>query len=731
MSDYTTVRKHLLEICDLPGINEFIPELWDLIEKNKTELGDDFFLKTFIEKNKQYIFNELTDAPKGLSVNRKKIPQFIVLIILVLDGLEFYNNNTFWEKYLDFRFKAFMLFVDNNLDADAACIFDSLREIRNSIEYNTPLHKRINHQLKIYSKRIKKRLEDSEKRNNYNEAQFLNSIYSLHPEYEFESRLQEKESKYIRLPFFEIMIEIVIPIVLLSALLGVNAIFKSNGDNNIIAYFTKDDFTFNDIIIGFFVIYLTFWVFKLLEYSKLSVRLTIFFKVFIIVAIIVSTLLFVKRQYKTQELRYFPKEVNIDTIPKEITRVLITEFNNIEERSIFDKNNSEIKISQLFYKKILERNEHNLWNTDSIIFDYSSNNLKFKTEQEFKDKQKKVIYDVIVSGDIFRVSSNNEDEKGELYISNSCYFPDSLFKHLIETFDKQKSKFEKTEYNFLTYYNSPLVYYEDISPLEDITIKLKSDIGYICGLTNYRIQGSFPQGVSFLNSVNNSPLIIYYYVSLLHLWKECESKKFFSKESLDNIIYCIDNISSISGNEEFKSSIKLKSNSEFKIHLNLLKSYFINESIKKCFNEKGEIVGKNKENEAFNLWALKIELMAKAIEESLMLNDIRQDKIDFLIASFYYVNYEVLAEVLNLYGRINVSSNKYNENYSNILRKNVLRIFNNYEQKYDSLPTYSDSYFSSYFNEMEITLKFHINKDEWPFLMKSNIDSVSKYLKKN
>jgi len=734
MTNFTTVKKYLLEINDLQGIDNLVSNKWEPIIseliKIEAEINNSKFekdrnnklndLELFLDEHAETIYKILINAPTGISLKKNGNSRLVVLIILVLDELEFYAKE-YWKDYLSFRYKAFTMFIERDLDAEAACILDSLRQKRRFAKQDSYLTERLNQQLKICRRLVNKKIEGFEKQSNFNQAQFLNSIYYVHPEYEFESRLQEKESKYLRMPLFEIAIGIVIPIILLTISLGLNTFLKNDSDNKVLNYLNKGEFSFDILIFGFFIIYITFWLFKVLEYSKISVRRTILYKILIVAIIVSSSYYYINNKYKETEAKYFPFTENIDTstiAPK--TKVLITEFNNVEKRSIFDKNNSEMKISKLFYKKILEKNDHNLWKTENLAFDYCPQSLSFKTEKDFKNKlTNNAKYDIIISGDIF-----SENEK-MLYISNSCYIVNDTIKKLIESFDKRRDIESNTpRYDFLTLFCTPLEYYSLISKQDTTNNRLKYDIGSICGLTNYRIQGSFPQGVSFVQTINNSPQIIYYYISLLHLWKEYDIKK-IEQDKLDSIIYCIDNISAISNLE-----YHLEANTEFKIHLCLLKSYFINEKIKFLFNNLGYLEGVDKQNTALNLWSLKVELMAKAIESSLEINNIEQEKIDFLIASFYYVNCNYLASILELPSRNNIPKDGvtgYNETYSNILQKNILRKINDYEIKYDTLKnkTYSDKYLNHYFSEMKENLTLHIERESWENPATTIIDSTN------
>jgi hypothetical protein len=637
MSDYTSVRNHLLELNDLPIANNLIGSKWGIIIAELRPL-DDPQLGNKIEERKSEIYNLLTSAPTGISMSVKENRRLIILIIQILDELEFYNDEEYWRAYLEFRRKTFLLFLNNNLDAEAAYLFDNLRTIRKKADINNKeLADRINTQFKNYYRKINKKLKGFEDQNDFNRAQFLNSIYSLHPEYEFESQLQEKENRYIRIPFFEIMVEVVIPMVLLSALLGISALSKNSDENNVFAYFTKGNFTFNDIILVFFIIYLVFWVFKQLDHSKINNRLKILFKVIIILSLFGSIVLTVRHQNNTHVKNYFPTNFNQDGK----TRMLVMKFKPLVEHSVFDQNYSEINASQLFYKKMLTLNQNEIGlQDDSIIIDYYPNNYTIQNACDF-DKmfcQKK--YDAIINGEIIE-SNAGINVFTSLYCANKTplinYFNDSIFD---KTFNFNSLQLEIIAYEgfissldtFLTYCERPKNYYERICLFLNIKYKYKLKAAIPYGIEN-RVEQAYPSSLNFLNSLDVSPIICYNYIRMMKLLSENKNQ---SKIKLLRILSLIDNIplsKDIIGDNS--QEVKMR---QLKLHLKMIKIYCLNELIKLSLSN----------TEKFDYWKKKIENINEALYVLCELNDISDNERDCILICNSFVNYYYLYTIKDL-----------------------------------------------------------------------------------
>jgi predicted metalloprotease with PDZ domain len=85
MINYIKVKDHLLALNELPEVKGFIPKTWKFVSDNLVNKYDEELFEKAIEGRIQDIFDELISAPTGLSLNRKKIPQFIGIIVLILD----------------------------------------------------------------------------------------------------------------------------------------------------------------------------------------------------------------------------------------------------------------------------------------------------------------------------------------------------------------------------------------------------------------------------------------------------------------------------------------------------------------------------------------------------------------------------------------------------------------------------------------------------------------------
>jgi hypothetical protein len=417
-----------------------------------------------------------------------------------------------------------------------------------------------------------------------------------------------------------------------------------NRDLNISSFFLKGNINIIEFIVGLFCVYLIFLSFKFVEHSSLRKIYKQILKGSIIVSSFIFLQLYISYKYYNRIDHFFPKEVNKTNQDAKLSLLLI-EFSPLKQTSIFAENYSEINISQLFYKKLLSINKNNpvIYN-DEMIIDYPYN-YRILNQNDFNRLLDQEKYDFIVDGDVV-------DNNGEIFIFNSCYIPDTTFRNILIDW---RIKYFETSFEgkinllnkFVTYYSNPIDYYKTIFiSNDDVEPILLCDIGCLPGM-RYDIQNKFPNDLTFISSIEKSPIIVYYYISMMKNWSEYEKIKANKnnsielKKKIDSILNILNAIISTCNDKAVISQDK--NNFELYIHLILLEAYFINEKITSEFHLT------NKLNlEIQKLWFQKTELIGNALEKIAIYNHLNEFDLDYLMASYWFSNYNLMATFLGL-----------------------------------------------------------------------------------
>jgi hypothetical protein len=578
---------------------------------------------------REQLIKLLLKLPDGVPINRKEGRRLIINTVLCLDELVLMHFGAeFWEHSSELRFKAFCKFLDNDFDADAAAIMDNLRLLKDRVVHtNVPLYEKLKSIIKPYRKTINKKIEGFENQNNFNKAQFLNSIYYLHPEYEFESNLQEKEKEYLRMPVFEVAFEIVFPIILLSLLFGINFLGSDQTETNLFYFFRVGNFSFVELTAGFFLIYLAFWLFKVLEYSKLSVRRTIFFKFFTIVSIVLFLQFYVQGKYNNSERRYFPQKVSqVKPAKKEgDINILVSKFTPIEQYSVFDKNYSEIKACNAFYKKMLLLKE----SSDSTIreqihIDYSKHRLNIQSEEDFQKIYKQKKYDFVISGDVYQNES-------ETYLSVYCCIVNEDIKEMLSLWKKGlENATTKDQKSNLTLFSSPYRYYELLyngEPILNFEGAIKKS--YLVTNIDYDFQKETFNSFSMTSSIAESPQILLNYIKILTQWHNMNNIGTFDSTLINETQKSL---------QMFSDSVYSYNNLKFKAHLLLLKAYFINEALK-------NVIKAGDKSRIADLFLEKTTMLGEALFLQLLINGLSDVEIEYTVKCYWFLSIRMLLKI--------------------------------------------------------------------------------------
>jgi hypothetical protein len=641
MSDFTSLKENLLKINALPGIGILVSRDWiPFIDRLSHLVHDDEILEAFLNRNKVYIFNELISAPTGISIKRKEHHQLIVLIVFVLDEFEFWKDELLWKKYLEFRYKAFSVLLKNDLDTVASEIFTNLQKILSDIKPSTSIYwRRINNQIKAYSKQISRKIRLVTDQKHFADAAMLNTLYQLYPDYEYNSTLQEDERKFFRVPFFKSILDILFTLVFTVFLYGINKmIAEGNEYKDLFNFFRKGNFSFVELVYGFSLIYVCFWIFKLMEYSSIRNIWKNVVKGIVILLAVGGIEWYIIDKYNKQEKQYFPQnaeQIN-DTINKDDTYVLVTRFTPVEKYSVFSSGNPEINACQLFYKKMLENKE----SADSLLkkqlhIDYSNYALDIKSEKDFKDIYTQIKYDFVINGDLIKLGDK------EPCLLNSCYIVDDSLKQLLEKFNEGlnvKLASDPSIDNYLRYYAEPFNYYANVfyPNRNRIDPQLCFDVKPL-NLSEFNFQNNFTTDISFISSMENSPTIAFNYIVMLETWSRLKNDNYKNASAIDSAISCINNIQLVLPDTTF--SDKKHSNVELKIHLLTVEAFFINEKIKKLeYSPKNDTI--------MYLWFNKTNLIGEALELSAKHLNMSKKDIEYLMVSYWFVNYYLMVNYL-------------------------------------------------------------------------------------
>ena len=193
MTDPSTVQKHLLEIEKLLNADNVLPNglnrLKKIIEEICKNKDNDKELHGAVEKHYNEVIENIQKLPLKIIENQ----QLIVLIILVLDELEFYTR----DDYLDFRKKIFEKFFKKKFHKYASILWKILNEIYSLLEDSphNELKSKIEKQKTEYNNKINEKIKSLNKNPREEnprkiEAKNLESIY-------FESNNQSSKIKRI------------------------------------------------------------------------------------------------------------------------------------------------------------------------------------------------------------------------------------------------------------------------------------------------------------------------------------------------------------------------------------------------------------------------------------------------------------------------------------------------------------------------------------------------------
>jgi len=640
-------------------------------------------INKIVNQRKEDISEVLLYLCSGLSIEKPKNRRLCINVIYCLDEIILTNeDDKNWKRYIEFRYKSFKKLIDNNYHAEAATILDNLRLHKESTaNSNSTLLRSLKQYIKPYRRLINLKIEGFENQNNYNQAQFLNSIYYVHPEYEFEARLQEREKRYLGMPFFEILFEIIFPIVLLTILFGINIVVKDNTATNIFYFFRIGNFSFVELTVGFFVIYLTFWIFKVLEYSKLTIRQTIFFKIVTIITIILSLQLYVQNKYNKSEKRYFPQKTSHIKPKKNLDDifVLVTKFNPIEQHSVFDRNYSELKACNAFYKKMLLLKESSVSAfKENIHFDYSNQNLNIDREEDFDKIYTQKKYDFVIIGDVYKTDKAN-------YVTINCCIVNDEIKIMTRNWqDSLPIGINEVNGNPIAYFANPMKYYEKLFK-NDVSVHRSFNCANYSMLKgyNFSFNTDFPTAFSINTSIDVAPIIVHQYISLLLLWSKCEKNDMTNQEDYDNLINCINNILAV-----LLLNDKSKGNINFEIHLKILKAFFVN---KKLIHKLPKYQIYKEYIIILDLWIQKTQFIGEALYRMLQINEVQPSDIEYIMKSYWFISY------MNGIKYLDIEDEDKDQKVLRVLVNNLLNTnWNDSNEQYSTSKTDIDIYEKMY-----------------------------------
>jgi hypothetical protein len=193
--------------------------------------------------------------------------------------------------------------------------------------------------------------------------------------------------------------------------------------------------------------------------------------------------------------------------------LLITKYKPIKNQSIFSSNYYELDFSSSLFKKLLllNKNENYKLNSSNEHFqiDYYNNYYEVQNIDEFKSIYKTQRYKVIIMGEII-------EEDNKYFVMNDLFLIDDKIQKNIELFKKNINN--KNGYNSdlkTIFFSDPLTYYNYI--LNNTKTSFKNSINYEFNF-DFKIEVSFPNILSFISTFEQTPFIIYYYVSFLLNW---------------------------------------------------------------------------------------------------------------------------------------------------------------------------------------------------------------------
>jgi hypothetical protein len=693
MSDFTVVKKYLREIIALK------PKIFEGLKNGQiTSKTTVSLLKILVPD----IFEKLIEYPKGKSISKEGMPRIIVLSVYIIDELISYLNPLQFNQYIEFRLKAFILLVEHDKDPEAGEIYNNLSEVINKLSPNSLLWQKLKQQVKNYKRIIVRKIKSLEVRKQFDKANLINSIYSIVPDYAYEPRIEVKEKKHFEWHFLEPLYKVIIDALFILFVFGLNLrLLKHYENGNMFTYLAKGNFDIYDLLFGLVLIFLIFWLFKVFDRQIINNLWKNIVKglTFLFALILINVLIF--QRYKNEVEKYFPdendKKVMMGTYNDDTIRVLVTKFMPLEKTTIFNKDYSDVNASKLFYKKMLENKESSdISLRNNIIIDYSDIPLDIENEKDFKRIYKQKRYEFIIGGDI-------QKDGDRLCVFNSCYIVDTTKRSLLTNLknelrygnntideiakntphtsnaDKMKGliktnaklNISKNLTRFFSFYANPFMYYDSIfySNLGRIDSVLCFDLR---GLNNvdFDIQKDFPSGLSFISSIEKSPVITFNYIAILTKWAKLRNNQNNSlnkDRTLTNIIEHIDIIQAICSDTSFVN--KIHNNIELEIHFLQLEAYFINQKIINRIIELGSKKESiKKDSKLLNLWFQKTSLMGKALELSSKYKNFRNSDIEYLQISYWFVSYYAMAKYL-----------EGESNYNDILNLLNLQIENQFQ----------------------------------------------------
>jgi hypothetical protein len=573
----------------------------------------------------------------------------VLLSVLTLDELILTNTLLPWEEYVDFRFKAFQLFVEQNKDAEAAELFNNLLELINKLSPKSLLRQKLKQQFKNYKRIIVRKIKKHEAYKQFDKSSHLNSMYGVAPDYAYEPRIEEKERKHFQWHFLEPIYKVVVDFFFVLFIYGFNIYFlKKVNHGDLFAYFSKGKFDIYELLFGFVLIYIVLWVYKIIDLQT-KVVLKNFLKALTLISAIAFIDVYIVVRYNAELGTAFPgknnKLVAEGKYDDDKIRVLVTKFMPIEKSSIFSKDYSEVSISQLFYKKMLSENIDSTGKLSSeILIDYFPEDYEFTDTMAMKRLYEQGKYDVIISGDYIK-------QEKDIKLFTTLYWAD---KGLFRSAEKMR-KLDYYEWcstpecmtdSFLTYFKPSTTYYYDICdkiPLDE-SFRKNTKVWNIRGGANPTCNFSFdfsPEH-SIVNTLDKSPIICLNYIKLVDKFRGdiCS----FDSTACESIIKLIDIISllnsrkMISDNKDITKVNILNLNDSytnglkhdlFDFHLYQLKSLIINQIVALNF-KKGQYIA------MYDNWVSKTYYIDKSIELICDINGVNDfDKETMLCYSYF------------------------------------------------------------------------------------------------
>jgi hypothetical protein len=615
MTDFTLVKKYLLEIIDLK------PEALGDNLNGHVQGFSPSMPHTLLTSQ---IFSKLISYPKGQSISKNGMTRVVLLSVLTLDELVLSNTSLPWEEYVDFRFKAFSLFVENEKDPEAGELYNNLSEVINKLSPNSLLRQKLKQQVKNYKRIIVRKIKRLEASKQFDKASLLNSMYSVVPDYAYEPRIEEKERKYFEWHFLEPVYKIIVEVLFVLFVYGINLlIIKRFEKGDLFAFFAKGNFSIYDLLFGLALIFLLFWIFKLLDHQYIRTLWRNIIKGSMIIIALVAIEGYIIYKYNSEYKNFFPSVQNKNVLQgkynDQVTRILVTKFMPLEKTTIFSKDYSDINISQLFYKNILTQTINKDGSLDStILIDYFPDSYTIEKREDMEHLYQQGKYDVIISGDFVK-----EREK-EIKIFSTLFVIDSI---LLKTIDDMKNMqlnsadySENILFSFLTLNNTPFEYYLKVCSLANIREEYKIVIDVHCGL-DFNVGRDFSPELSIVSTIEKSPLICIDYIKIIKLF----NSRIESPPDFEKISKLIDDILLWNKESDSLTSIKQKI---LILHMYQLKTFKLNQKIECNLNHEKNY------KDLFSDWILKIDYINLSID---LLCDI--NKIDeFTRKSLIYYN---------------------------------------------------------------------------------------------